>query len=366
VISDNNLKDFREKVEKLREVIRNKNAKGLIINNQNHFSWLTGGRGFIGLAATAACGSLVLTLDAVYLVAENIEVARLYKEQLSENPDVVVREYPWHIPGKRNEIINEICETGALLNEDAVSKELYGLRTVMSAYDIERYRDICKTTAEVLEDICHTLKEGMSEYELAGQVSQAMWANNLEPITLLIAFDERALQYRHPVPTEQKLKNYALIAVCTRRSGLIASITRMVAIKHPGEEMMRRQRVAAFVEATLISNTKQGRNVGDIFDKAVDAYTKEGFEGEWEFHHQGGLTGYAPRELKGMSNVNHTVRINEVYAWNPSVQGAKAENTILVTEDGYENLTHTDKYAYITFEIDGSKYLEENILILNQ
>ncbi|MCG8499682.1 MAG: hypothetical protein MJB12_04640 [Firmicutes bacterium] len=54
--------------------------KGLVLNNQNHFSWLTGGRGFIGLAATAACGVLMVTHDRVFLAGDNIEAARLYHE----------------------------------------------------------------------------------------------------------------------------------------------------------------------------------------------------------------------------------------------------------------------------------------------
>ncbi len=358
------LQDFREKIESIRTLIEAKAAKGVMISNQNHFSWLTGGRGFIGLAATAACGSIIVTLDQVYLVAENIEATRLYKEQLQENPMIIVKEYPWHIPAQRAQIIKEICPEG-LLDEGALANELFELRTALSAYDQDRYRDICQTTAKVLEGICKELKAGTTEYELAGILSKEMWANNLEPITLLIAFDERALMYRHPVPTDNVLKNYALIAVCTRRQGLIASATRMVALKHPGEEMLRRQQVAAYVNATLIAHTKEGADMADIFEKCAMAYKEKGFEGEWTFHHQGGLTGYNPREIKGMSDVHHRVKVGEAYGWNPSCQGAKSENTILVTKQGSENLTHTGEYKYIEVMIDGKTYLEEDILILN-
>lgn len=364
MISEQKLKDFRQKIKSLRKIIGDKQAKGLIINNQNHFSWLTGGRGFIGLASTAACGSLIITLDKVYLVADNIEVNRLYREQCGENPDIILKEYPWQSPREKVEIINEICGKEDILDEGSVSSELFQLRTVLSDYDIERYRDICKTTAVILEGICYNLKQGITEYELAGEISKKMWSSDLEPITILVAFDERALSYRHPVPVGKELENYALIAVCTRRDGLIASATRMVALKHPGEEMLRRQRAAAYVDATFLANTTPGRNIGEIFEKAMNAYKEEGFEGEWKLHHQGGITGYVPRELKGMSDVDHIVRANETYGWNPTVQGTKVENTILITKSGYENLTHTGNYKYIPIEIDGKTHLEEDILIL--
>jgi hypothetical protein len=64
----------------------------------NHFSWLTGGRGLIGLASTAARASLVVTMDTVYLVSENIAARRLFTEHLAENPEIEVLEYPWYCP----------------------------------------------------------------------------------------------------------------------------------------------------------------------------------------------------------------------------------------------------------------------------
>jgi hypothetical protein len=48
------------------------------------------------------------------------------------------------------------------------------------------------------------------------------------------------------------------------------------------------------------------------------------------------------------------------------VQGAKSENTIMVLEKGYKNLTHTGTYRYLEFEVNGKKVLTENILILDE
>ncbi|MBE6831120.1 MAG: M24 family metallopeptidase, partial [Ruminococcaceae bacterium] len=360
----NQTADFQDKEEILRNILRDKGADALTLSNQNDFSWLTGGRGFIGTASTGACGTAVVTKDRTYLVAENIEATRLYREQLGENPFVTVKEYPWQEPGERAKILNEICGGGTRLDAGDIGEELFEARTRMSAYDIERYRDICQTAAKDLEEVCRTLKVGVTEYELAGQLAQKFWADNLEPITLLIGFDERALRYRHPVPAGAALKNYALVAVCARRAGLIASATRLVALKNPGSEIMERQKVSAYVDAVFAANTLPGRTVGSVFGSALAAYAEKGYPDEWKFHHQGGLTGYVARELKAVSGSTHIIRENEVYAWNPSVQGTKSENTILITKDGFENLTHTGNYPYLTYEIDGRKIMTEDILIL--
>jgi Xaa-Pro aminopeptidase len=227
------------------------------------------------------------------------------------------------------------------------------------------YEDICAAAAREVEAACRTLRAGMTEYELAGELSRRFWTHNLEPITLLIGFDERARQFRHPVPVGAVLKNYALIAVCVRRRGLVASLTRLVSLSRD-ETMMERQRAAAYVDAVLCSYTVAGADLAAVFEKGVEAYAAQGWEGEWKHHHQGGLTGYAPRELKGRRDVRHTVRIGEAYSWNPSVQGAKSENTILVLEKGYKNLTHTGAYQYLEFEINRKTVLTENILVLDE
>lgn len=356
--------DFQGKAEILRNILRDKGADALTLSNQNDFCWLTGGRGFIGTASTGACGTVVITKDRAYLVAENIEAARLYQEQLGGNPFVTVREFPWQEPGERAKILNQICGGGKTLDAGDISEELFNARTQMSAYDIERYRDICRTAANDLEEVCRTLKAGITEYELAGRLAQKFWAHDLEPITLLIGFDERALKFRHPVPAGAALKNYALVAICARRAGLIASATRLVALKDPGSEMMERQKVSGYVDSVLAANTMAGRTVGSVFGSGLAAYAEKGYPDEWKLHHQGGLTGYVARELKGTSGSTHIIRENEVYAWNPSVQGTKSENTLLITKDGFENLTHTGNYPYLTYEIDGRKIETEDILVL--
>ncbi|MGE4277791.1 MAG: M24 family metallopeptidase, partial [Lawsonibacter sp.] len=327
------------------------------------FSWLTGGRGFVGMAAVTACAVLVVTPRQVFLVTENIEAQRLWYEQLDENPLVKVQPYPWLSPGRREEILRELCGEAPVLTEENAAEELQRVRTVMTPWEITRYRELGRLTAQGLEEVCRTLRPGITEYEFTGELSRRFWADNLEPTTLLVGFDERALRFRHPVPAGAKLKNYALVAVCTRRCGLIVSATRLVCVKKD-EVMERRQQAAAQVNAVLCAGSRPGTDTADLFTRATQTYSEAGYPGEWDYHHQGGLTGYLPREWKARADLHHLVREGEVYAWNPSVQGAKAENTVLVTKNGVENLTHTGNWPYIRNVVDGQEVLTEAVLTL--
>jgi antitoxin VapB len=53
----------------------------------------------------------------------------------------------------------------------------------------------------------------------------------------------------------------------------------------------------AQIDAAMIAATCPGSTVGDVFRKTQAAYASAGFPDEWQFHHQGGLAGYEPREI---------------------------------------------------------------------
>jgi hypothetical protein len=59
---------------------------------------------------------------------------------------------------------------------------------------------------------------------------------------------------------------------------------------------------------------------------------------------QGGATGYAGREWVATPTLDASVRLPMGYAWNPTVQGVKSEDTVLVTEEGFEPLTTTGEW----------------------
>lgn len=364
MINGDRLNDFNIKLEALRKILFKKEAKALLIQSQCNFSWLTGGRGFIGIASEQACGTLAITRGKVFLITSNIEGNRLKQEELEENHSIEIIEYPWHLPDKKKQLINEIIGVSNYIDEAEVADELFDLRTVMSEYEISNYSELSVDLAENIEAVCRTLEAGISEFMLAGEISKKLWEENIEPITILIAFDQRAAKYRHPIPTDNLLRNYAFISVCGRRAGLIASVTRTVCINKPSEEFLSKHRICANIDAILTQQTIAGNNVKDVFSLAVDCYKKFGYDSEWLLHHQGGLTGYVPRELKGSFESNHIIKANEVYAWNPTIQGVGVEDTVLVTEKGNRVLTYTGTYKYLEFVVNGERILKPDILIL--
>ena len=359
------LNDFRSKVQDLRDIINSKKTEGLKIDSQKNFSYLTGGNGYIGFASTASCATIIVTLKKLYLVANNIESQRLYEEQLDKNKDVVIMEYPWYEESKKQELISQIVEEKKLLDEAEVADEISSLRTKLSDHNKEELRILCKESAIIVENICKDLNADITENELAGEISKRLWEANIEPITILIGFDERAEKYRHPVFVGNKLKNYALVAICTRRNGLICSLTRNVLLTSD-DKMIEKHEKCAYVDAVFTSNIVAGEKLSDVFLKGVSAYEEVGYEGEYKHHHQGGLTGFMAREIKANVDTHHLIRVGEAYAFNPSIQGAKTEDTVLLTDNELEVLTYTGNYSYVEVEVDGITHIKPTVYVVNK
>ncbi|RSK25718.1 hypothetical protein EJF36_01720 [Bacillus sp. HMF5848] len=357
--------DFSYKIQAIRNILKEKGFDGIEIKTQANFSYVTRGRGFIGLASVVACGSLFITRDRICLVSENIEINRLYNEQLDSNPAVEAIAFPWDEPQQRDVVVKQITEGLNMATEAELERELFKLRTVMTPYDREEYKKLSYETAILIEDICKNLRKGISEYELAGEISNKLWSHNIEPITILIAFDERALKHRHPVMAGNRLENYALVGICGRRNGLIVSLSRDVLLTND-EEMVQKHAKCAMVNAAFLSALKVGNSLENVFKRGVSEYDAQGYPLEYKEHHQGGLTGFIPREIRANMGCTHLVKKDEAYAFNPTIQGSKCEDTVLVTENGIEEMTYTGNYAYITCDIDGESFVMPTVYVVKK
>jgi Xaa-Pro aminopeptidase len=309
------------------------------------FAWLTGGSNVVdrasgvGVAAARYDGSLAVVTD-------DIEAARLADEEL---PDVPVESYPWHASSLAEAVAARTREPAAvdfpvpgLASFDGAT-----LRQPLTAEDVAAYRELGADVAAAVEGVCRSCEPTDTEREVAADLRGRLAAVGADAPVALVGGSERAPRYRHYTPTEAELGGYALVSVTGRRGGLYASCTRTVAFDPP-PWLADRHAAASRVEVTALAATRrigrEGGTSGDVFETIQEAYAAVGHEGEWRAHHQGGAAGYAGREWIATPDGDEPVRLPMAYAWNPTVTGAKSEDTALVTEDGIEVLTRTGEW----------------------
>ena len=216
------------------------------------------------------------------------------------------------------------------------------LRRVLTPEEKERYRRLGRDAAEVLESAARAAEPGERELDVAARIAGRCMRHDIVPLVNLVASDERIARYRHPIPTSNAVGSTLLVALTGRRHGLHASLTRMVSFGAPDDDLRSRHEAVQRVDAQMIAASVPGASLRDVVQAASDRYETEGFPGEWELHHQGGLTGYAGREVFATSTETYRLRADQALAWNPSITRVKSEDTVLITADGAETLTVGD------------------------
>jgi Xaa-Pro aminopeptidase len=182
-----------------------------------------------------------------------------------------------------------------------------------------------------------TVEAGMTEHEVAGALAAACRRRGLTVTVLLAAADERIAMHRHPLPVGRTIERRAMLVASAERGGLYANLTRIVELDEPDREEERRVRACERILARMREEaSRRGRTLAEAFDDCRRFYAEEGFPEEWRLHHQGGLTGYASRELIATPSTDDVIEPGQAFAWNPSITGAKAEETFLLTEHGPE------------------------------
>jgi len=302
------------------------------VQQPENFAWLSGGGDNTVVTFRPVAAWLEVTPDSVRLHTSQVEARRLLEEEV---PGLEVVRYPWYSPPSPE-------------GPSDLEHDLTPLRLVLSPEEQMRYRALGQDTATALGEGLRFADPDWSEYELAGAISEALLSRGIQPLVLLVAGQERLFRYRHPLPKQRPLGRLFMGVVCGRRHGLIANLSRLRSFGHPQARQLH-QRVCQ-VEAAALEASRPGATLGEVLEKIRAAYQAIGHPQEFENHHQGGLTGYKSREVLARPGHPTRLEVGMALAWNPSLPGAKVEDTFLLSEQGLENLTLDPAWPMTPFD----------------
>src|ERR687897_42570 len=265
-------REFRNR--SLRELMEEQGVGALLLSSPANFAWYTGGAdNRVDHGDPVGVASVLVTGNDAYILTNNIEAPRMREEQ---TPEIEVVEHPWH-------------------------EEPTGL----------------------LRDLAGGARVGTDFPSTSGPDLSA----EIPPLRYVL--DGDAIEdYRHPVPHGGSLGKQAMLVACAERGGLFASVTRMIYFEDPDPQTARRQEACEEVLRRMREEaTHQGSTMAQAFDDCRRYYAEAGFPEGWRDHHQGGMTGYASREIIATPGTQQEIKEAQAFAWNPSLEGAKAEET---------------------------------------
>jgi Xaa-Pro dipeptidase len=359
--------ELEAKHEKLVEWMHAQKLAGILIRRNENVAWVTGGAVELRVLTPSETGvaSLLITAEGkrYYFTTEN-EAPRLHDEEFG-NLDFEPVLFPWYA----DETVAAAKKlAGGPLGSDTPGEglkpvNLYRLRATLSETEIARYRWLGAETAAATIESLQQVEPGLSEFDLEAITATNLLRRGILPSVYLFAVDDRIYKYKHAVARGARLKQSGMLNLCARKWGLAISITRFVHFGELPAELAARFKAAAQVNAALLDASRAGATSSELFRVAQTAYSTEGFPGEERFHHQGGPTGYAEREWVATPTGTEVVANNQAFAWNPSIRGGKAEDTVILRDGKIEWLTATPELPVIQATVNGTVYPSAGVLV---
>jgi len=360
--------EIKEKERRVRELLRSKNLKALLLKRQANFSWMTcGGLNLVGITTEFGATTLLITENSKFLISNVIEAPRMIHEEGLEKQGFIVKTFPWH-EDQEVSIVKEIAGEGPLgsdgpfPNAQMMAEDIARLRYSFTPDEKKRYRWLGKRVSIALEKTMMKAKKGEKESAVVGRLCKELWKDRIDPITLMSAADDRISNFRHPIPTEKRIEKYLMVSVNARKWGLIVSLTRFVHFGELPKELREKYEANVFIDCTMMAHTRPEIPAKEVLQKGIDAYKEKGYPEEWKFHHQGGSIGYTGRDYRVQFKSPDIIQENQAFTWNPSITGTKSEDTILATSKGAEMITRPILYPTLSLSVGGISFTRPAIL----
>ena len=339
----------------------------VLISKHENIAWITAGQVDvrIGVLRETGAASLLLTKDgATYYLTANNEAPRLAIEEFAGlDWQPVIK--PWYA----NDVAASIEQIvpGGQVGTDSLfgnlrNVNLQPLRLELIDGEVERYRWLGRNAADVATEVLNRLRPGVTEQQMQAMLSEGLMNRNLLPSVYLTATDDRIRKYRHAVPRAGVLDRFGMLNFCARRWGLSISMTRFIYFGVMPAELDEKFAIVAQVNAYLQAATREGRTADELFEVARNAYSAAGYPGEENMHHQGGAAGYLEREWVARPGGTEICGHTQAFAWNPSLDGAKVEDTILLRNGSLEVITQTPELPIVATVVDGTRYTSAGVL----
>jgi antitoxin VapB len=350
--------DLGEKLGALRDLAARLDVDALVLREPANLTWLLGARVNVPQTLDTACLDVVVDVTregapGLVVVTNAIEAPRLRDTELAgldEVADVSWQVVPWW------EGRDAVLPTGDRVASDrpasGTRSAAAGLATCRGHLTDAQQRtlaEVCRDAAAAATAAALAVAPTSTGYAAAGALARELLERGLDPVVLLVGGSRHLETHRHPLPLDEALGRRALLVACGRRHGLVASVSRIVSFGEVAPPERDAYERLLEVERAFLDGSVVGARLGDVVAAGCSAYAGHGFAAdEWHRHHQGGLSGFVPREFPAHQDSDVVLEAGSVVAWNPSGAGWKVEDTTLVLPGGPRTLVDDGEWPTLT------------------
>jgi len=336
------LGDVELKQERVRQLLAQHQADGLLLQDPSNIAWFTAGADLSRCASDSCLTSVFVTEDARLFATNAVDSAHVFERE-AFGLGFQLKQREWFQP--HNLLIEDLCRGRQVLSDSGcagtqcVRDELRSLRLPLTILETERLRRLARVVVHAVEATARNLRSGVTEAALAGEVSHRLVKRTVTPVRIQVCADGRNRRYRHWSFGEDPVAEYVSISCVARRWGLHVGVTRTVSLNEIPAELLDAHQRAALIHATGMFFSRARQPIHEVWPKVHRIYEKFGMENEWQLADQADVVGYGTSEVRFLPKSEYVLEPPLPVFWHPTVGPAMLGDTTLVTESGVERLT---------------------------
>lgn len=348
-------------INKLKEFLKEKNAAALIMSEENicYFTSFHSSNGYLIVTGEKAyfftdsryieaAQNKITSCDEVLLLKSMKEELVPFIASLNKNELFVEAE---RITLSRYTELKSLFSGVTVNGNGELDKKISEIRTVKKDEQVNTIIKAQRIAEKAFDYILTFIKEGVTEKEVALTLEYFMLKNGADALSFdTIAVSGKNSSMPHGVPTDKKIEKGDFItmdygAVCDFYH---SDMTRTVAVGEVSSKQIEVYETVLKAQEEAFRVMKVGVPCKDVDKAARDTIVNAGY-GEYFGHGLGHGVGVEIHELPSLNPSSGAILevgnivTNEPGIYLPGEFGVRIEDMALITEDGYENLTLSEK-----------------------
>ena len=358
--------DIESRHELLAAFLAEHRYDAILLTKPSNFAWFTGGADSTRGSHADVASALFVTPDARVIVTRNTDSAKLFDRDLP-SLGFQLKERLWQ--ESRSVLMSDLCR-GRNVASDAPfercidsSMHLAGMRLPLSKYETRQLRELGQLVAHSVEATARNFDRGLSEAEIAGQVSHRLIRNQIQPERIQVWADGQGQHYRHWSYGIDPAEEFCTITVIGRRGGLHAGASRTISFGTPAADIREAHLACQLVQATGMFFSQDQWEIDETWKRVERIYEKFGHTEEWHLCDQGCVTGYELCESPIVPRSQFRLQAGMPVFWQSSVGPALTADTILIKPKGFELITPMENWPQLEVDVKGVKIPRPDILM---
>ena len=350
---------YEERYEKVKKILEEKKLDAILVSNGYNMRYLSGFSGATGYLYLSHYKKAVLT-DFRYTIQAEEEAGDYQIMEVSQNYYEHIKELLGSEHGKKIGFEGKDLlyydfakwkETMPDVEWFPLEDELSNLRIIKTPEEITAIEKAEAIGDKAFTDILNMIKPGITELEIAAHLEFFMKKYGAENLSFdTIAASGIHSSMPHAVPTNKKVENGDFITMdfgCVYK-GYCSDMTRTIVVGKASEEQKKVYQTVLDAQIAALNFIKagcKGKEIDAIARKVNEDAGYKGCFGHGLGHSVGLFIHESPRLSPSEESV---IQANVIETVEPGIYikgfgGVRIEDLVVVTEDGYRNLTHSEK-----------------------